>query len=95
MAVFQDEPHRLRDGAARRGDGALGARDATRPRSRDVLLSGWMRGAETPRAHAPPRWRITYGKGKVVLLGFRPQHRAQTPATFPFLFNALYWSTAR
>jgi len=34
-------------------------------------------------------------KGKVVLLGFRAQHRAQTPATFPFLFGALYWSTAR
>jgi hypothetical protein len=27
-----------------------------------------------------------------VLLGFRAQHRAQTNATFPFLFNALYWS---
>jgi hypothetical protein len=38
---------------------------------------------------------ITYGKGRVVLLGFRAQHRAQTPVTFPFLFNALYGSTAR
>ena len=37
----------------------------------------------------------TFGKGKLVLLGFRPQHRAQTPATFPFLFNALYWSVAK
>lgn len=29
-----------------------------------------------------------------VALGFRAQHRAQTPGSFPFLFNALYWSTA-
>jgi hypothetical protein len=59
----------------------------------DVLLSGWVRGEEaiTRKAAAVA---LTYGKGRVVLLGFRAQHRAQTPATYPFLFNALYWSTA-
>ena len=34
------------------------------------------------------------GGGKAVLFGIRPQHRAQTHATFPMLFNALYWSAA-
>jgi len=62
--------------------------------SQDVLLSGWMRGPEAI-ARKAAAVALTYGKGRVVLLGFRVQHRAQTPGTFPFLFNALYWSTAR
>ncbi len=62
--------------------------------SQDVLLSGWMRGPEAI-ARKAAAVALGYGKGKVVLLGFRAQHRAQTPATYPFVFNALYWSTAR
>ncbi len=59
--------------------------------ARDVLLSGWIHGADrlTRRSAAVA---MTYGKGKLVLLGFRPQFRAWTSATFPFLFNALWWS---
>ena len=60
----------------------------------DILLSGWMRGPEAI-ARKAAAVALTYGKGKVVLLGFRAQHRAQTPATYPFLFGALYWSTAK
>ena len=30
-----------------------------------------------------------YGKGEIVLFAFRPQHRGQSYATFPFIFNAL------
>jgi hypothetical protein len=60
----------------------------------DVLLSGWIRGAErlTRRAAAVA---FTKGQGKVVLFAFRPQHRAQTAATFPMLFNALWWAADR
>jgi hypothetical protein len=59
--------------------------------ARDVLVSGWIRGEEKLTRNAAAV-ALTLGKGKVVLLGFRAQHRAQTNATFPFLFNALAWS---
>lgn len=60
---------------------------------RDILLSGWMHGQDR-LARKAAAVAVTYGKGKIVLLGFRPQHRGQTHATFPFVFNALYWSVA-
>jgi hypothetical protein len=58
---------------------------------RDLLLSGWIHGEErlVRRAAAVA---TTFGKGKIVLLGFRPQNRGQTHATFPFVFNSLWWS---
>ena len=60
---------------------------------RDILLSGWMQGEER-LARKAAAVAMTYGKGKVVLFGFRPQHRGQTHATFPLVFNALWWSVA-
>jgi hypothetical protein len=59
----------------------------------DVLLSGWIQGEER-LARKAAAVAMTYGKGKVVLFGFRPQHRGQTHATFPLVFNALWWSVA-
>jgi hypothetical protein len=58
--------------------------------ARDVLLSGWINGEEklTRKAAAVA---MTFGKGRIVLFGFRPQHRGQTHATYPMVFNALYW----
>jgi hypothetical protein len=58
--------------------------------SRDVLLSGWINGEErlTRKAAAVA---MTFGKGRIVLFGFRPQHRGQSHATFPMVFDALYW----
>jgi hypothetical protein len=92
VAVFQDEA--LAFETVLPGPGMERRVLATYPSDhRDVLLSGWMRGEEAIRRKAAAV-ALTYGKGKIVLLGFRAQHRAQTPGTFPFLFGALYWSTA-
>ena len=38
---------------------------------------------------------VDMNPGRLVLFGLRPQHRAQTQATFPLLFNALYLSTVQ
>ncbi|HSP14620.1 MAG TPA: M14 family zinc carboxypeptidase [Thermoanaerobaculia bacterium] len=65
---------------------------ATYPQDpRDILLSGWISGQEKLAGKAAAV-AMTYGKGKIVLLGFRAQNRGQTHATFPFVFNSLYWS---
>ena len=57
----------------------------------NVIASGWLKGEEfmTGRAAVVS---IEMNPGRVVLFGLRPQHRAQTHATFPMLFNALYMS---
>jgi hypothetical protein len=58
---------------------------------KDILLSGWIRGEEKLERRAAAV-AVTHGKGKIVLFGFRPQHRGQTHATLPMVFNSLYWS---
>ena len=58
--------------------------------ARDVLLSGWINGEEK-LARKAAAVAMTFGKGRIVLFGFRPQHRGQTHAMYPMIFNALYW----
>jgi hypothetical protein len=55
---------------------------------KDALISGWMLGEKLLNGKTALA-EVTYGKGKIVLFGFRPQHRGQTFGTFPFIFNAL------
>jgi hypothetical protein len=55
---------------------------------RDVLQSGWLLG-EDAIANRAAAVSVGKGDGTVLMIGFRPQHRAQTHGTFKLLFNAL------
>lgn len=55
---------------------------------RDILQSGWLLG-EQVIAKKAAAVSVKHGAGKVVLIGFRPQHRDQTHGTFKLVFNAL------
>jgi hypothetical protein len=55
-----------------------------------LLISGWIKGEN--RLHRKAAIvDVKFGKGKVILLGFRVQHRAQPHGTFKLLFNAIHY----
>jgi hypothetical protein len=76
------------------GPGAATLTVIARYPRRPVLASGWLRG-EDLMAERPAIVSIEVGAGRAVLFGLRPQHRAQTHATFPLLFNALYLAASQ
>jgi hypothetical protein len=59
------------------------------PRDRNPLMSGYLTGPDRIQGKAAAI-DATYGKGRVLLLGFRPQWRGQSHGTYKFFFNALY-----
>ncbi len=58
--------------------------------AKDILVSGYAHGAERLQRKAAIV-AFQRGKGKIVMFGFRVQHRAQTEGTFQLLFNAIFW----
>ena len=68
--------------------GAPNARIVAEYPARDLLLSGWLLGEPVIAGRAAVV-EAAVDKGRVVLLGFRTQHRAQPHGTYKLLFNAI------
>jgi hypothetical protein len=59
----------------------------------NLLLSGWLLGEDKLSGQIALA-EVSVGKGRIVLFGFRPQHRGQAWATLPFIWNALSTATS-
>jgi hypothetical protein len=55
----------------------------------NVLVQGAMKGSEKPITGRAAVVEVKQSQGRVVLIGFRDHHRAQTYGTYKFLLNAL------
>ncbi|HUX08475.1 MAG TPA: hypothetical protein VMX35_14330, partial [Acidobacteriota bacterium] len=60
----------------------------------DPLQSGWLIGPQHLFGKAS-LVEAGMGKGKIILIGFRPQLRAQAHGTFKILFNSIYYGAAQ
>ncbi|MCD6346563.1 MAG: hypothetical protein J7L96_03995 [Bacteroidales bacterium] len=59
-----------------------------RYKDKNLLKSGWLIG-EKKIAKKPAMISAKYGKGRIIIIGFRTQHRDQTDGTFKLLFNTI------
>ncbi len=58
--------------------------------SKDLLMSGWAKGQDRYLKDKSAMMNVGYGKGHVILFGFRPQFRGQTHGTYKLLFNSIF-----
>lgn len=71
-------------------EGFEGRALAKYPAGRSPLLSGYLLGDRHLRGYAAAL-EVLHGRGRVILLGFRPQWRGQPMGTFRVLFNAVLY----
>jgi hypothetical protein len=64
---------------------------AAYPKDESPLMSGYLLHPERIQGKAAAL-EVQYGKGRVYLIGFRPQWRGQSHGTYKFFFNAIYES---
>lgn len=85
FALFRDSPVL----GVRTGEFKDGISLPVRYVEENILQSGWLIG-EKHMSGKPAAVSFNVGKGKVVLLAFPVQHRAQMHGTFKIFFNAFY-----
>jgi len=59
------------------------------PKERSPLKSGYLAGPDRLEGKAAAL-SVDFGKGRVILLGFKPQWRGQSHAAYKFFMNAFY-----
>lgn len=60
----------------------------------DLLMSGWIHGSSIIQ-QKNSILEVPYGKGKIILLGFPVQYRAQPYLTFKLLFNSMLYPNSK
>jgi hypothetical protein len=69
--------------------GFKGAVLAKYPKQQDALESGLILHSELLHDKIAAL-QVSYGRGRILLYGFKPQHRGQAHGTYRYLFNELY-----
>jgi hypothetical protein len=72
-------------------DGFRGRVIAAYSKEQSPLMSGYLLHPERIQGKAAAM-EVQYGKGRIYLLGFRPQWRGQSHGAYQFIFNAIYES---
>ncbi len=70
-----------------------GANAVARYPSGDLLLSGWVQG-EQYLANQAAMLEVPRGRGRMVMVGFSPEYRAQAYLTYKLMFNAIFYPRA-